>query len=287
MSVSIKPKKRTRILVPTDLSPASRGGIRFAIQWSRQHPVELVFVYVINMIKPPEWSNERFSAYAAGERARSLQLLERFVRSVFRTARVPQRHTACILLEGISADIALQDYCERDGRFDYVCMSTKGAGLVKRIFGTHTGNMITHSKVPVVAVPSGYRARPIMRVLYAGDMTHYERELPFVVRFAAPLKARMDMLHFMEDGEKVVNGELTGKMMGSQFGYPIRTHFKTLDTTLTFPRNLERQILVFRPSVAVLFTDQTRSVVGRILDRSRAERVSFALKVPLLVFPKS
>jgi hypothetical protein len=67
----------------------------------------------------------------------------------------------------------------------------------------------------------------------------------------------------------------------------VRLHFRTTDESLSFARNLGRQIEILKPSVVVLFSDQERSLPARIFDRSRAEKVSFALKAPLLVFPKA
>jgi len=286
MSLPKKQASRLRILVPTDLSAASKAGIRFAIQWSQQQPAELIFVHVLNILKVPDWNEGRYAAYAADERKRYIRMLERFIRDVYRRARVRQRHTSCLLIESMSPDVAIQDYCRQDGHFDYICMSTKGAGMVKRVFGTHTGNLITHSKVPVLAVPAGYRSRPVRRVLYAGDMTNYSQEVPAIVRFASALNARIDVLHFMEDGEVALNTAITEKVFREQFGYPVRIHFRATDESLSFARNLGTQIAAFKPSVVVLFTDQGRSVAERIFDRSRAERVSFALKTPLLAFPK-
>jgi len=287
MSPSKKPANRLRILVPTDLSPASTSGIRFAIQWSLQQPVELIFVHVLNTLRAPGWGEDRYAAYASSERARYMGLLEKFVRAVYKRAGVPRRHTSCLLIESMSADVAIQDYCQQDSRIDYICMSTRGAGMVKRIFGTHTGNLITHSKVPVLAIPSAYRSRPVKRILYAGDMTNYQWEISAVVRYARPLKARVDILHFMEDGEVALNTTVTGKVFREQFGYPVQLHFRTTDESLSFARNLGQQIAAFKPSVVVLFTDQSRSVPARIFDPSRAERASFGLKAPLLVFPKA
>lgn len=286
MSSSKKSTKKVRILVPTDLSADSRAGIGYAIQWSRRQPADLVFCYVVNIMKPSTWSDARYRTYANSMRTRYMQELKRFVAMVYTRMGVPSRNASHVLLDSISVDISLVDYCRRDGNFDYICISTGGAGLMGRIFGTHTGNLITHSEVPVLAVPAQYRNRPLKRLLYAGDMVNYAYEMQKVVDFAKPFKADTHLLHFTEGGEITPDEATTGKVFHQQFGYPIRVHFRSLDPLLSFSRNLDKQIRSLRPSVVVLFTDQHRSLLDYLLNPSKAERASFAMRTPLLVFPK-
>jgi len=286
MASTRKTTEKLRILVPTDLSAASAAGIRYAIQWSRQQPVDLVFCYVVNIMKPSTYSDARFNTYAKTRRAGYMRDLRQFVTWTCKRMGVLPRNASFILLDSISVDISLVDYCRRDGHFDYICMSTRGAGRMRRIFGTHTGNLITHSEVPVLAVPAQYRARPVKRLLYAGDMVNYEYEIKKVVGFSKPLKAAVHLLHFTESGEITPGESTTEKVFRQQFGYPIRIHFRPIDPLLSFSRNLDKQISSLRPSVVVLFTDQHRSLLDYFISPSRAERVSFALQTPLLVFPK-
>jgi len=286
MSSSIKRSEKIRILVPTDLSAASRAGIRYAIQWSRQQPADLVFCYVVNILKPPTWSDARFRTYASSTRARYMRELKRFVSTVYSRMGVSSRNASHVLLDSISVEISLVDYCRREGNFDYICISTRGAGRMRRIFGTHTGNLITHSEVPVMAVPAQYRTRPIRRVLYAGDMVNYAYEPQKVVEFAKPFKADIRLLHFTEGGEITPDEVTTGKVFQQQFGYPVRVHFRPIDPLLPFSRNIQQQIRSLRPSLVVLFTDQHRSLLDYLMNPSKAERASFALHTPLLVFPK-
>jgi hypothetical protein len=199
---------------------------------------------------------------------------------------VSARNASHVLLESISVDIALVDYCRRDGHYDYICMSTSGAGRMRRIFGTHTGNLITHSEVPVLAVPSAYRTRPVKRLLYAGDMVDYEYEMKKVVAFTKPINAAVHLLHLTEGGEITTDESTTEKVFQQQFGYPVRVHFRPMDPLLSFQKNLDRQVSSIRPGIVVLFTDQHRSLLDYFISPSKAERVAFALRTPLLVFPK-
>ncbi|MBS1660922.1 MAG: universal stress protein [Bacteroidetes bacterium] len=277
---------RLRVLVPTDLSVASKSGIRFAIQWSRQQDIHLVFVLVISIQQAPAWSQDTFKKYVAHQQAKNFRQLKQFVKKIYERMGLPARNYSCTLIEGMSADIALQEYSRQDGHFDYICMSTRGAGKLKRFFGTHTGNLITHSSIPVLAIPAAYRYRPIRRLLYAGDMFDYQKEMKKVVDFARPFKAAIHLVHFLSEGATPLNPAVTEAVFREQFSYPVSIHFKWPDESLSFAHNLEKQIPLLHPSMVVLFTDIHRSFLQRLLDPSRAERLSFTLKQPLLVFPK-
>ena len=93
-----------------------------------------------------------------------------------------------IIIQGISADISILDYCRKNKGIDYICISTRGAGKFKKIFGTNTGNLITKSEVPVLAVPQNYKVADVKSVLYATDLRNYTAEIKKVVAFAQPLK---------------------------------------------------------------------------------------------------
>lgn len=276
---------RLRILVPTDLSIASRSGMRFAIQWSRHQQAQLVFVLVVNIPRVPAWSDETYSKYATHQRAKNMRQLKQFVRKIYDRMGLPPRNYSCILIEGMSVDVSLQDYSRKE-KFDYICMSTRGAGKIQRLLGTHTGNLITHADIPVIAIPSAYRYRPIRRVLYAGDMTNYQKEIEKVVAFARPFKAAIHLIHFLAEGAMPLTQTITEKVFREEFNYPISIHFRYPDDSLSFARNLDKQIPLLHPSAIVLFTNRQRSFLERLIDPSRAERLAFALKLPMLVFPK-
>jgi hypothetical protein len=158
---------------------------------------------------------------------------------------------------------------------------------LKKIFGTHTGNLITHGNTPVIAVPASYRRKPLTRLLYATDLADYIPEIQRLIQFASPLKTQVRAMHLNYLGEILLNENTLRTVFQEQFHYALEVSMIPADPNLSVRRNLQRHLAAFKPSMVVLFTQQRESVLQRLLYPSVAERLSFQLKTPLLVFPKT
>lgn len=276
-----------KILVPTDFSARSKAGLRFAIQWAVQQKMELVFIHCLFQMRPTGWSDAYYDEYVQ-ERCDATQIrLSRFVAAIYRGMNQKPGKHSFVVVPGIGADVTLLDYCRKNPSIDGICISTRGAGNLRKLFGTNTGNLITKSPVPVMAVPYSYRVAPVETVMYATDFRNYAAEIPSVVAFAKPLKATVEILHFTWPDEYFMDQKLMEASFKKQFRYPVKLHLEKTDATLTLVRNLQEQVKKSRPSVLVMFTNQKRSFFQRLFSPSYTEHFSFATKVPLLVFSKS
>lgn len=275
-----------QILVPTDLSRDARPGMRFAIQWSRQQAAKLLFTYVLNIPRLTTWTDEQYKRFATSQRARSQRKLEQLVADMYAQAEVPHSHYECRVIEGTFAEPTLTEYCRHHPDIDLVCMSTHGATGVKKLFGTHAGNMVAASAIPVVVVPKGYRTRPLKSILYATDLVHYEEELRKVATLAASFKASVDILHIVEADERTPNNEIFEKVLTEEFHYPVHIHCPPQDETRSMSSNIRRHMQALKPSLAVLFTAQNRTLFEKLFFPSKSESVAYGTPVPLMVFPK-
>jgi nucleotide-binding universal stress UspA family protein len=276
-----------KILVPTDFTENSKAGLRFAIHWSAVQNIELVFIHVLHIARPTQWTDAYFLKYSEYEKKNYQERLEKFVADVYEAMNIRQEKHSCVVIEGFSPDIALLDYCSHHGDINFVCIGTRGAGRLKRLLGTNTGNLITKSKVPVIAVPETYQAKPFKRLIYAADFHHYRQELEKVVNFARPLKMPVEVVHFSWPDEAVPDKEIIENGAKKEFGYPVNLHIEQSDAVHSVVQNLQKQIEVLKPSIAIMFTEQHRSLFQKIFLSSKAEELSFELKIPLLVFNKN
>jgi len=279
-------KKNSVILVPTDFSAASRPGVRFALQWARQGNCRLIFAHVVHILRPTAWSDKKFEAYWKLELDRRRMQLEQFVREMLRKEPIDRKAWSCELLEGPGADIAIMDYCARQ-KIDLVCMGTRGAGRMKKLFGTNTANLIAHSDVPVIAVPAAWRRRKITRLLYASDLADYAREMRKVVDIARPLHARLSFLHCSIPGEMPLDKQAIESVWAKQFKYPVETHFTKWDGATSLVDGIERAAGAMHPSLVVLFSNRERTLFQQLFTPSRAQSLVFRAKVPLLVLNKA
>lgn len=275
-----------KVLVPTDFSTNAKAGIRFALQWASQENIELVFIHVLHILRASRWTNSYFIKYAEQEELLCNDNFDKHLAEMLKkhTGKLPAYSK--VIIQGISPDVSILDYCRKHKEISYVCMSTRGAGKIERIFGTNTGSLITKSDIPVVAVPKNYRASKIQKVMYASDFKDYEEELGKVIEFVRPLKASLEVLHFSWPNETDIDTKKLEAEAKKKHQYKVNIlfeNYKAINSTLT---NIKNQVSLKKPSVLVMFTELNRNFFQKIFTPSKTEQLSFDLKVPLLILNK-
>lgn len=276
-----------KIIVPTDFSINSKAGVRFAIHWASQQNLELVFVHVHHILRATRWSDDYFEEYAAEEQKMCLIKFKKFIGKIYWQLKIEPGTHSFVIIQGISADISIMDYCRENKGIDCICIGTRGAGAFKKIFGTNTGNLITKSDVPVLAVPENYRGKEFKTIMYAADLRNYSNEIKKVIDFAEPLEAKIDVVHFSWPDEVMFDEEIIEAATKGSYKFGLKLHFEKNDAVHSLIDNLQNQIKKSRPSIVVMFTNQKRTLYQRIFLSSKSEELSFHLKVPLLVFNKN
>jgi len=274
-----------KILVPTDFSDNSKTGMRFAIQWSIQQRVELIFFHVFNvaLLQPGKDSKE----YTEPVDANAISKLKSFVSDLYKSTNTKPGKHSFVAKQGISPDMSMIEYCRQHADISYICIATRGAGKLNKLFGTNTGNLITKSPIPVIAVPRNYRAKPVKRILFAADFQDYPLELEKVERFTRPFKANLEVLHLAWPGEVLPSQKMLEKSSGRKSPFKISMNILSRDFNKSLLKNLQDRFNKSKPSLIVMFTNQYRSLLDRILSSSITEQVSFTTKTPMLAFHKS
>lgn len=275
-----------KVLVSTDFSDNSKAGILFAIQWATQQRLALVFVHVLHILRPTKWPDDYFDSYAAEEVAEYEAKLPAFVHDIYRQHGIEPGPHSFLILQGYSADVTIMDYCSDNPGIDFICMATSGAGKLTKIFGTNTGNLITKSEVPVIAVPASYTMAPIEKLMYATDMKRYKPEIKKLTAFAGPLQCSVVAVHFTWPNESSLDKAAIDKDLKKQLGEASEFHFEKNDGVHTLVQNLQEQVKKIKPSVLVMFTNQKRNFFQKLFLSSKAEEFAFKATVPLLVYSK-
>jgi len=274
-----------KILVTTDLSAKSKPGIRFAMAFARQRKAELVILHVFHVLKATSWSTEKYQNYVHRTEENLSKELSSFIKDIARTTNVPKIDYRIALVHTIDTVPGIMSYAKQHD-CAYICISTRGAGAVKKLFGTHTSELIMHSSIPVISVPCNWRLKPVKSVLYATDLKDYSTELKKVVAFAGPVKAAINMLHLIYIDEIIPDKKLAEKSLKAEVHYPVSFDYKKINIENSILEEIDAVIEKDKPSVLVLFTEQKKSLLDRIVFPSTAQEYSFSGKIPLLTFNK-
>lgn len=275
-----------KILVTTDFSEASKSAMRFAIQWSTQQKLQIVFLHVHYCLRPTSWSKDALESYVKKELGEAGKRLKAFVADVYQEASVAPVKINTRVIEGLDADVSILYHANKNSGYDCICISTRGAGKLKKFLGTNTGNLITRSELPVLAVPAEYKVSPISKIMFATDMVNFQQESQKVINFAKPLKAKIEMVHFAWPNEVMFDEKAINNSFKKHFRYGIEFSFEQNDAVRSLIERLEEKIKQNKPSVVVMFTQQQRTFFQRLFLSSKSEELSFKTKVPLLVYNK-
>lgn len=184
-----------KILATTDFSANSKAGIRFAIQLASQAGYELVFYHSLELLKPTSWSPEKYKKYAASEIDRHQKKLEQFITGICKKSNLSPVKYKCVAQIAIEFRSHVVSYAEKI-KADFICISTRGAGKIEKLFGTNASALIATSTVPVIVVPYTYRVKSINNIWYASDLQDFEKEIKTIGKFAHALKAKIQVLHY-------------------------------------------------------------------------------------------
>lgn len=273
------------ILVPTDLSVNSKAGIRFAIQLAKQSKSALVFYYCVPLMKPTRWSEVTYNAYIERELDAAGKMLDSFINGIYKSAGARKTRTTNIVRHSTDVQKAILDYA-LEIKAKAICMSTRGAGRLRKIMGTHTSGIIQNSPVPVFVVPKNYRTTPVNHILYSSDLNQLAAELKQVQHFSKPLKAKITICHYDYLAD-VDESRAKLEKVARRFKRPgVNFIFQKFNIDKSLGQHLVSDMKKSKASIAALFTDQKRGWFDKLFLSSRAESVAFDSKIPMLVFPK-
>jgi len=252
-----------KILVTTDFSSNSKAGMRFAIQMATQQECELIFFHSYYIMKPTSWGEKTFTSYEKHEATKIKAKLEKFVAAVYEGMGAVPGKINYVISSSFITDANIIKYAS-DKSFDFICISRRGGGKVKKIFGTNTSNLILQSEVPVIAVPNTYRHIKIKSVLYATDLSDLEKEMKKVVEFAKPLGAEIELLHMNYPSDIVFNSKVIENVIRKFPESHIKYSLENINLLYNLVVNLQAVIKKHKPSILVMFTDQNQGFFQKL-----------------------
>ncbi len=298
----------THILVPVDLSEASRAGLRIAAELARRFDARLSVLKVetatAGLAEVLATTGELADmGAAAGRHLASVR--EKVERFVGKTLGAGAKATVNVIEALFVADAIVQ--YAKDRGADWISMSAVGQQGWRELFlGSVTAEVIRRSPVPVLTYRGrGKDARDFLydgfrRVLAAVDLGEGSAPLVEIARTLAGPKGELTLLHVIDIGPEY-----------GLYGVPLVIPAETLDAAKEWtdsaldrlakgvPRNVLQpvRVLAGRPAERILATEKEivpdvtilgthgRHGLDRLMLGSVAERVVRRATGPVLVVP--
>ncbi|MDP3928902.1 MAG: universal stress protein [Bacteroidota bacterium] len=272
-----------KILVTSDFSPNSKAAIRF-VQSLVKHSknIELVFYHAVQIMKPTLWSNVYFNQYKTDEIERLTKELKKFTNTVIGKDKVKFVAINYVVDDATDTEKDIIKYAEKN-KMDFICIATQGAGILRKIVGTHTSYIVNNSTVPIFVIPSYYRAKSIKNITFLSDFENLKNELTKISKFTKEHPAQLEVLHYatvtIDEKKRLKNKELLAKEM-----FKLNIQKNKLDRSLV--DRIGTYVKKHKPELLIMFTNREKSFFEKIFLPSKSAELTYSTKVPVLIYSK-
>jgi nucleotide-binding universal stress UspA family protein len=275
-----------KLLVTTDFSVNSKGAIRFALNLAKQSKnIEVVFYHAIHFLQPTKWSIEFFKRYKGEEIGRLSVELEKFVHSVIGKDKAKFADVKYVVDHCISTEKDIIKYAEKN-KLDYICIATQGAGMLRKVMGTHTSYIVNNSKVPVLVIPSYYRSKPIKNATYLSDFENLKVELVQISKLSTEISLHLDVLHYASIMLNKKKFEKNKELFKTKEFEHINLKVEKNNLERSLVERISKYIQKSKPELLVMFTKRKKSFFEGLFLPSKSAEFTYSTKIPILIFSK-
>ena len=275
-----------KILLPTDFSKNAWNAIDYALQFFKD---EKCIFYLLNTYTPSFYRVD----YLLGGPVQSaipdvgvdisLRGLEFALERIKKKYKNPNHQFETLSAFNILSD-EIQELCEA-GKIDMVVMGTQGASGAKEFFlGSNTVHVIRKATVPVLAVPKGYKFKPIKEVMMpTGYWCRYKpEELEPLMLLVKRMGATLHVVHAAE-GHTLTNAQSLNRAHLQRLLGRIPTVFQ--DVTEDYMPNIVHSYVEKNGIGLTAMMNRKHSFLDRLVLIQNVDSVGYHSSVPFLVLP--
>ncbi len=275
-----------KVLVTTDFSVNSKGAIRFAQTLAKQsNEVEVTFYHSVHFMQPSMWSDTFFKEYKLDEIERLTAELSKFVYSTIGKDKDKFTKIKFVIDSSISTEKDILRYAEKN-RMDFICMATQGAGLLRKVMGTHTSYIVNNSKIPVLVIPSHFRPKPLKKAIYLSDFENLKKEMGKVSQFVSFVKSNFEVLHYSSIESDKKKFERTKELFNSDNFLNTKLHIVKMNLDSSIVENISKYVTKSKPELLIMFTKREKSFFESLFLPSKSAELTYSTKVPVLIYSK-
>ncbi|MCJ7465951.1 MAG: universal stress protein [Maribacter sp.] len=276
------------ILIPTDFSRNAWKAIAYALQFFKNekctfyilHTYTPIFYRIDYMMGGPAFSAIPDMGVDIAQAGLDKTYLD------IKLKYPNERHSFKLLSSFNTLTEEIQEVVQRE-KIDLIVMGTQGATGAKEIFlGTHTVNVIRKSKVPVIAVPLGYRFKAIKSIVFPTDYLslYIKKDLQCLIDTAKMFQAELKIVHVIEDTK------LTDEQKAHKTA--LEKYFNSLDCSFeevkgAYMPNAVYEYIDKHHCGLLAMMNRDHSFLERLFIKQNIDAIGFHSKIPFLVMRDS
>ena len=275
-----------KILIPTDLSLNAGNAVRYALNFTKDIPVEIIFLHATHpMLDLPDTSLEFYDPIVFQDEEEQFSYVKINLSKIFEEEKIDltkiKYHIE--LRIGFAADEIL--LAAKELHCDLIIMGTQGAsGLSNFFLGSVSYSVIKKTEIPVLTIPCNYTYKVIDKIIFATDYEGIsnKKTLSPLFDIANLFDSKVLMFHAIEAKEPIAAyiEELQVWKTEKNFHHIKHTNSiaKCEDVTqaiLEFADENDASIIAMIPHSYNFFK--------KIIHKSKTRKVTMESKVPLLI----
>ena len=271
-----------KILVPVDFSESAANALRYALELNRHFSAKITLLYVFDMqvainILPPEL-NENYIDFVRGFEEDLQHFLDKY------SKEYSGYEYEIKVLAGEDNRVIVR-YAATE-KADLIIIGNKGVGgLRKWFFGSVAKYVLTHSPIPVIAIPVGFSFDKIRSILLASDFLEEisGEQHAFLTGFADKLKADIDLVHVNSNGLfKNPKKESIFRYLQLQFNK--NPHLLTVEKEQDVDMAIKNFMEAHNTGLTVIIPHE-HMMLDSMLSVNHTERLMALLEQPLMTIP--
>jgi len=273
------------ILVTTDFSQNSIAAVCLAIELARKGHYTLTFLHVCHIMQPTLWNDHKYQSYEKRNIIQRKKKLKSFIKEVVNKISDAPCTFKYEVVNAAPASKAIIHYATQH-KFDFICISTNGASRFRRMLGSVVSQLVNHCDIPLIVIPANFRTDTIESVVWASDFTNIENEIKQVADFTRSITANLILLHLLGPEDANIDSTLTEQMLKGRTDYPVKLRLKTADWSKPITENIQIAIQDLATCLMVMFSNQNKTMLDKILFPSITVDYAFKSATPLVIFKK-
>ena len=275
-----------KILIPTDLSPNAGNAVRYALNFCKNLPAELVFLHATHpMIDLPDTSLEFYDPFVFQDEKEQLSYVSNNLKQLFEEEKIDtdKLKFSIELRIGFAAD-EIATTAKLLG-CDLIIMGTQGAsGLTKIFLGSVTYSVIKKSEIPVLAIPTDYTYNLPDKIVFATDYEGISNKHVLAPLFdiANAFDSKVLMFHAIEAKEPIAAYIEELQVWKTEKNFHHIKHTNSIATC----EDVTQGIIEFadeNDASIIAMIPHSYNFFKNLVHKSKTKEIALESKVPLLV----
>jgi nucleotide-binding universal stress UspA family protein len=272
------------ILFPTDFSKDVNISLQYAIQFAKEKKCKLIFFHAFYdpiIEKINKGTNNNIIKLEVIDKTNKLQ---DELKKTYSSLKIPysNKNIEVVIQFGKNViDLINQTISEK--KIDLVIIGTHHiTGIKSILFENKAVKLISASKVPVLAIPIGYKFKSINKIIYSTDLLNTKKELEQLNTVHEIFKSELGIVYF-DNGIAKTKQELESLNLIKTSGITFTSIRVEIDSHMI--TNLKEFIKNKRNSIVCLF-HSPKNLILKLLRISNIDELALNLNSPLLSIRK-